>query len=365
MVLEGNKPVYTGGEYELNNLLTELNAKYADRWPGYGDDVFDQKRGKLSYDIYVSIKNEIDASTLQPETKRMLTAYFQGVLLDKMYGRVATSKVIGKGFPRPVVKNGYSNAVLKLELLPELVNYPSWTDCVQELLYARLAAGMIKIQGRGSYITDMAAGLKSEKLREAYIMDQLRMEILRGHLFGIEDRIENARSMVKSPDNVALLSQMPEQAQKSLQEFKTVLPGTDLSEFSFENEKGEWVALSDFKGKYVFIDIWSTGCNPCVGEVPYIKDMEHRFAGKPITWVSISMDLNKKEWLDFLKEKGMNGIQLICNKGYKDPFPKQIALRGIPRFLLLDKEGKVIDFESLRPSNPVLGELLQLMLNKK
>ena len=66
----------------------------------------------------------------------MLTGYFQGVLLDKMYGRVAMSKVIGKGFPRPIVKNGYSNAVLKLELLPELVNYPSWTDGVQELLYA-------------------------------------------------------------------------------------------------------------------------------------------------------------------------------------------------------------------------------------
>ena len=103
-----------------------------------------------------------------------------------------------------------------------------------------------------------------------------------------------------------------------MQEFKTVLPGTDLSGFSFKNENGKRVALSDFKGKYVFIDIWSTGCNPCVGEVPYIKDMEHRFAGKPITWVSISMDLNKKEWLDFLKEKGMNGIQLICNKGYKE-----------------------------------------------
>lgn len=40
MVLEGNKPVYTGGEYELNNLLTELNTKYTDRWPGYGDDGF-------------------------------------------------------------------------------------------------------------------------------------------------------------------------------------------------------------------------------------------------------------------------------------------------------------------------------------
>lgn len=77
------------------------------------------------------------------------------------------------------------------------------------------------------------------------------------------------------------------------------------------------------------------------------------------------MDLNKKEWLDFLKAKDMKGIQLICDKGFKDPFVKQIALGGIPRFLLLDKEGKVIDFQSLRPSNPVLGELLRLMLDKK
>ena len=107
---------------------------------------------------------------------------------------------------------------------------------------------MIKIQGRGSYITDMAAGLKSEKLRETYIMDQLRMEILRGHLFGIEDRIKNARSMVKNPDNVALLSRMPEQAQKSLQEFKTVLPGTDLSGFSFKNEMGNGLLYLILKG---------------------------------------------------------------------------------------------------------------------
>lgn len=365
VVNKGESLSYRGGEYELNNLLMEINSRYTERWPGYGEKVFDQKRGKLLYNIYTDIRKDIDASTLRPEMKRLLLGYFQGVLLDKMYGMVASSKVFGKGTPRPIVKTGYSNAVLKLELLPELVYYPGWMDGVQELLYARLAAGMIKIEGRGSYVTDMALGLKNEKLREAYIMDQLRMEILRGHLNAIEERIENARSMIESAENRALVAEMPEQVEKALQGFKVTLPGTDLSGFSFENEKGERVALADFKGKYVFIDIWSTGCNPCVGEIPYIKDVEHRFAGKPITWVSISMDLNKKEWLDFLKAKEMKGVQLICDKGFKDPFVKQIVLRGIPRFLLLDKEGKVIDFEALRPSNPVLGELLRLMLDKK
>ena len=60
----------------------------------------------------------------------------------------------------------------------------------------------------------------------------------------------------------------------------------------------------------------------------------------------------------------MSGIQLICDKGFKHPFITQIGLSGIPQFLLLDKEGKVIDANTLRPSNPVMGKLLEFILNR-
>lgn len=194
-------------------------------------------------------------------------------------------------------------------------------------------------------------------------METLRLDILRGLLNGIEERIQSVRPWVKKAENRKLLDAMPEQIVRARERYKNALPGTDLSAYSFENEKGEQVSLSDFKGKYIFIDLWSTGCNPCVGEIPYIRDLEHRFAGKPIAWVSISLDLNKKVWLDFLKQKGMKGTQLICTKGFKHPFIRQIGLSGIPRFLLLDKGGKVIDPQTLRPSNPVLSEQLKLLLN--
>lgn len=49
--------------------------------------------------------------------ERMLTGYFQGVLLDKMYGRVATSKVIGKGFPRPIVKKRVFECRVKTRII--------------------------------------------------------------------------------------------------------------------------------------------------------------------------------------------------------------------------------------------------------
>ncbi len=61
----------------------------------------------------------------------------------------------------------------------------------------------------------------------------------------------------------------------------------------------------------------------------------------------------------------MQGVQLICDKGFKHPFIRQIGLSGIPHFLLLDKSGKVVDPQTLRPSNPVLGEVLKYILAGK
>ena len=101
-----------------------------------------------------------------------------------------------------------------------------------------------------------------------------------------------------------------------------------------------------------------------MGEIPYLRDMEKKLAGKPIKWVSISLDIKKQAWTDFLEKNKMAGTQLICDKGFKHPFIKQVGMGGIPQFLLLDKEGKVIDANTLRPSNPILGEMLKFIMKR-
>ncbi len=54
----------------------------------------------------------------------------------------------------------------------------------------------------------------------------------------------------------------------------------------------------------------------------------------------------------------MDGEQLLCSRAYKHPLMQQMAVHGIPRFIILDPAGKVWDASSRRPSDPVLGELL-------
>lgn len=354
--------VFSGDNAGFNNVMIALVRKYRLQPTGKKLEVYNRARGQRLRKMYDSAVKDIQESSLTLPEKRLLTGYWQGYLLEQMYSRIYLAKVFGKGFSRPEVKKGYSADIVGLKLVPELVYYSQWLDFIQEYLYARMEAGKIKIHTTDSWLADLAGGIEDKELREAYIMNTLRLDILRGLLSGIETRIESVLPWVRKTENRKLLDAMPEQIAQARQRYQNALPGTDLSAYSFENEKGEQVVLSDFKGKYIFIDLWSTGCNPCVGEIPYIRDMEHRFAGKPIAWVSISLDLNKKVWTDFLKEKGMKGVQLICAKGFKHPFIQQIGLSGIPRFVLLDKEGKVIDIQTLRPSNPVLSEQLKLML---
>lgn len=354
--------VFSGDNAGFNNVMIALVRKYRLQPTGKKLEVYNRARGQRLRKMYDSAVKDIQESSLTLPEKRLLTGYWQGYLLEQMYSRIYLAKVFGKGFSRPEVKKGYSADIVGLKLVPELVYYSQWLDYIQEYLYARMEAGKIKIHTTDSWLADLAGGIEDKELREAYIINTLRLDILRGLLSGIETRIESVLPWVRKTENRKLLDAMPEQIAQARQRYQNALPGTDLSAYSFENEKGEQVVLSDFKGKYIFIDLWSTGCNPCVGEIPYIRDMEHRFAGIPIAWVSISLDLNKKVWTDFLKEKGMKGVQLICAKGFKHPFIQQIGLSGIPRFVLLDKEGKVIDIQTLRPSNPVLSEQLKLML---
>tara|TARA_R110002049_G_scaffold240425_1_gene413991 strand:+ start:268053 stop:269441 length:1389 start_codon:yes stop_codon:yes gene_type:complete len=133
-----------------------------------------------------------------------------------------------------------------------------------------------------------------------------------------------------------------------------------------ENHAGGTASLSDFKGKYVYIDVWATWCAPCIAEIPALKEMEELYSGKNIAFLSISID-NKKQyqaWRDMVTEKALGGIQLIAENAWESKFVQAYQIMGIPRFILIDPEGKIVNAKAPAPSNvglkPLLNELLDI-----
>ena len=125
--------------------------------------------------------------------------------------------------------------------------------------------------------------------------------------------------------------------------------------FSYLDIEGNEVALSDFKGKYVYIDVWATWCGPCKREIPFLTKIEEEFHDKNIVFMSISTDENKEAWERMVKEKNMQGVQLHAGRG--SSISKDYIINFIPRFILIDPEGNIVNSNAPRPS----GNLSQLL----
>ncbi len=136
---------------------------------------------------------------------------------------------------------------------------------------------------------------------------------------------------------------------------------------NFENHKGGTTSLADLKGKYVYVDVWATWCGPCIREIPSLKAVEKDYHDKNIEFVSISVDdgrgfkgdadAAKEGWKKMVIEKELGGTQLLSDKGWKSDFVQGFEINGIPRFILIDPSGNVVNADAPRPSSPKLRAL--------
>ena len=126
------------------------------------------------------------------------------------------------------------------------------------------------------------------------------------------------------------------------------------------NEKPISFEQLNLKGKMLFIDIWATYCPDCRKELPALETLQQTYKGKPITFISISVDRDKEAWKTMVKEKKLNGIHLYASPETKELFKKLYDLRSIPRYMLVDKEGNIISINAPMPSK---GTALESLIN--
>ncbi|MFD1293731.1 TlpA family protein disulfide reductase [Lutibacter holmesii] len=151
-----------------------------------------------------------------------------------------------------------------------------------------------------------------------------------------------------------------EEITKSYNTLKTVAKGNVSPSFeNYENFDGTTTSLSDLKGKYVYVDVWATWCGPCKAEIPSLKKVEAQYHGKNIEFVSISVDALKDhdKWKEMVAEKELKGVQLFADKSWKSDFVEGYLIKGIPRFILIDTEGNIVNANAPRPSSEKLIEL--------
>ncbi|UMB53618.1 TlpA family protein disulfide reductase [Lutibacter sp. A64] len=146
-----------------------------------------------------------------------------------------------------------------------------------------------------------------------------------------------------------------------------MLPGKPSPILNLFDIKEDTIASVDlFSKKYTYIDLWATWCKPCIAEFPSLNELKEEYKEKNIKFVSISIDKNKQDWVEYVTKHKLEGIQL-----WVDPENKKIINDGynitmIPRFVLLDPQGKIVSANAPRPSNSTeVRKIFNIALDKK
>lgn len=146
---------------------------------------------------------------------------------------------------------------------------------------------------------------------------------------------------------------------------KRLAKGEPAINFDGTTAEGKKISLSDFIGKVIMVDIWATWCGPCIAEIPSLEKLEEEMHGQDIAFISLASFDKHDAWLKFVADKKLGGVQLFADTASELILSKKYKITSIPRFMVFDKQGKIVTINAPKPSNPELRKLLDNLLSKE
>jgi len=142
----------------------------------------------------------------------------------------------------------------------------------------------------------------------------------------------------------------------------TALAGKPAPDLKFKDLNGKDVALSDLKGKVVFLNFWATWCDPCRIEIPWLIAMQTKYGPQGFTVVGVAMDDEGKSVVAPFIEKerfDVDGQKLPMSYpillGSDDAADKFGGILGYPTSFIISRDGRVIQkFQGLQSEEELI-----------
>lgn len=117
--------------------------------------------------------------------------------------------------------------------------------------------------------------------------------------------------------------------------------------------------INQHKGKTLVIEIWASWCGDCIKAMPKIKELQ---ANQPkVDFVFISMDKTVEKWREGIEKHQLIGNHYMATDQMKGVFGKAIDLDWIPRYIILDKTGKIVLYRAIETDFEKINTLLKTL----
>lgn len=148
-----------------------------------------------------------------------------------------------------------------------------------------------------------------------------------------------------------------------VQEPEPVVDSMAAIDFSLKDLNGKQVALSDFKGKTIYVNLWATWCGYCTLELPYIEQLYQDAKDSDLVVLTVDLQETAADVSKFMTEKNYSFPVLLDTKG---EVANMYGVQGIPLSLLIDKDFNIISVhEGYMESYDMLKEFVDQQQDNK
>jgi thiol-disulfide isomerase/thioredoxin len=124
--------------------------------------------------------------------------------------------------------------------------------------------------------------------------------------------------------------------------------GTKAINFTLKDANNESVSLSDFKGKYVYINFWATWSTESLAEMDLYPDFIEKY-GQHVKFVSINIDSKKSKFDNFIVSHQKYKWNLLYYDGNTNLLD-EYQINNLPSYILIDPNGDILQNPANRPS---------------
>jgi thiol-disulfide isomerase/thioredoxin len=121
--------------------------------------------------------------------------------------------------------------------------------------------------------------------------------------------------------------------------------------------------ITDLHGKNILIDFWASWCKACLVESEYTKKIQQDYKDKQIVFLFLSTDTDYKQWLRGLSEINIDGNHYRIKPQSKKNIQNYLKIKGIPYYVLMDKNGKIYDAKAPWPHLQKMRDEINMLLN--
>ncbi len=172
--------------------------------------------------------------------------------------------------------------------------------------------------------------------------------------------LEISKVLFHNQDNYQTIEKYRDAQFIAMQKQVIVKPGEAAPGFYLEDVNGNYVRLSDYSGKVVYLNFWASYCSPCIASIPEKNLLVEEFSDQAFELVNIYLDNKRDQWLSIIEDNDFAGTHLICKGNWMSTLQDRYFIYSVPHYTLIDKEGKIICNKCEKPEE--IRDQLRLML---